>query len=176
MTATNITVSTNGPRSQVKPGHPGPLAFFFPTDIFFHQLTKKKSFFFSLGRFSPASAVFRSCITGNSGHSGHVRFWQGKFSNRHFFSSTDKFFFQPTFCFSNRQKTVFFQMTNSGFFPKSAPSSRKSHFSVLARNFSKSTAKIPLNHRFRPVGVRPKKKLVPLKLWKTIPDAELLSC
>ena len=42
---------------------------------------------------------------------------------------------------------------------------------VRKRNFSKSKPKIPLNHRFRPVGVRPKKKLLPRKLWEIIPDS-----
>ena len=109
VTATNVTVSNNGPRSQVKPGHSGPL--FFSIQHFFSPTDKKKfSTFFSLPigprGFFPASAVFRCCIPGNSGHSGHVRFWQGKFSNRQFFFNR-QVFFQPTFCFSNRQKAFF---------------------------------------------------------------------
>ena len=96
------------------------LFFFQPT--FFSPTDKKKVLkFLFLPKgprgFFPASAGFRCCIAGSSGHSGHVRFWQGKFSNRHFFL-TDKLFFQPTFYLSNRQKTFFFQMTNFfSFFP-----------------------------------------------------------
>ena len=48
-------------------------------------------------------------------------------------------------------------------------------FSARARNFSKcprpKRAKTPLNHRFRPVGVRQKKRLSPIKLRKPIPDS-----
>ena len=98
VTPKNVTVSTNGPRLQVKPGRPGPLPFLFSNRHFFSPTDKKKSltFFSKCQAFFlppppigpracfPASAVFRSCITGNSGHSGHVRFWQGKFSNRLF--------------------------------------------------------------------------------------------
>ena len=32
-------------------------------------------------------------------------------------------------------------------------------------------AKIPLDNRFRPLGVRPKKKSFPRKLWEIIPDS-----
>ena len=77
VTATNVTVSNNGPRSQVKPGHSGPLAFFFQPTFFLNN-------FFSLA---------------------------GEILQLTFPFSTDKFVFQPTFCFSNGQKTFFFQMT-----------------------------------------------------------------
>ena len=55
------------------------------------------------------------------------RLREGKFSNRHFFS-TDKFFFQPTFCFSNRQ---FFFLQNDKFFPP--PIGPMAFFSRLCR-------------------------------------------
>ena len=48
-------------------------------------------------------------------------------------------------------------------------------FLTRARNFSNcprpKRAKIPLNCRFQPVGVRPEKKIFPRKLRKTIPDS-----
>ena len=60
------------------------------------------------------------------------------------------------------------------FSPNSAPSSGKSCFSVFGPSpeFPQvpKQAKMLLNHRFRPVGVRPKKKLFPRKLRETIPD------
>ena len=48
-------------------------------------------------------------------------------------------------------------------------------FSARAQNFSTCSrskrAKIPLNHRFRPVGVQPEIFWHPIKLRKTIPDS-----
>ena len=120
VTATNLTVSNDGPRLQGNPGHPGPLAFFFPTDIFFHQLTKKNRKFFppTIGPrgFFPASAVFRSCIPGNvrtfPGMAGEI-FQPNFFSNR-------QFFFQPTKKVVPTDKILLFQRTCSNghfFFP-----------------------------------------------------------
>ena len=45
VTATNVTVSNNGPRSQLKSGQSGALAFFFPTDNFFFLRTDKNFMF-----------------------------------------------------------------------------------------------------------------------------------
>ena len=126
VTATNVTVSTNGPRSQVKPGHPGPLAFF--SHQHFLLLTDKKKIPnfppppIGPRGFFPASAVFQSCITGNSGHSGRVCFWQGKFPNRHFVFQPTRFFPTNILFFQPAKKRVFptdkvFMFQRTPFFP-----------------------------------------------------------
>ena len=90
--------------------------FVFPTNkkLFFSKWRIRFPFFFplkALGRFFPASAVFRSCIKGNSGHSGHVRFWQGKFSKRYFFFNQQLFVSNQHFVFPTDQKKWFFERT-----------------------------------------------------------------
>ena len=53
-----------------------------------------------------------------------------------------------------------------------APGNCNFVFSARLRKCSRpKRAKIPLNHCFRPVGVRPEKKLLPRKLQKTILDS-----
>ena len=125
MTATNATVSTNGPRSQVKPGHPQP-TFFSPTD---KKIIPNGQLFFPVpigprGLF-PASAVFWSCVPGNV-RTFPLPFWQGKFSNRQpptdIVFPTDNLFFPNRHFFSNRQKIcsnghLFFPQGLGGCFP-----------------------------------------------------------
>ena len=115
-----------------------------PTDkCFLFQQT----FFFPLGPggFFSASAVFRSCIPGNvwtfPGMGGQV-------FQPTFFSPTNKKKFPPDKYFLF-QRTFFFPLGPRGVFSTSA---------VFRWNLSKSEPKIPLNHRFRPVGTDRKKK------------------
>ena len=138
MTATNVTVSTNGPRSQVKPGHPGPLAFFFPNRHFF-QLTiffptnnmfpqPTKNLFFQMTNFcsspplsigargfTPASAVFRSCFPGNLIIPEISRISQGKISIRHCFFNRQ--FFSNNYYVTTTDKKPFFPKDTLFFFP-----------------------------------------------------------